>query len=163
MHASAFKMYSIIALQKRQSQHSAASAAATHHLNWSEINLQVGKPLENVNVISKQRLFLLSGKDPCGWPMRRFLGNPKNNNNKNKVCRGGGIFSICSVWSLTHCHSWNNRPCIQQQFSIIASCYRPPATTISVFSYTSTSPEKKNRSSNRLGVEKISFCRSNQS
>ena len=47
-----------------------------------------------------------------------------------------------------------------QQFSVIASCYRPPATTISVFSYTSTAPVKKNRSSNRLetplrrGVEK---------
>ena len=39
-----------------------------------------------------------------------------------------------------------------QQFSGIASCYRPPATTISVFSYTSTAPVKKNRSSNRLGI-----------
>ena len=38
-----------------------------------------------------------------------------------------------------------------QQFSVIASCYRPPATTISVFSYTSTSPVKNNRTSNRLG------------
>ena len=37
-----------------------------------------------------------------------------------------------------------------QQFSAVASCYRPPATTISVFSYTSTAPEKENRSSNRL-------------
>ena len=39
-----------------------------------------------------------------------------------------------------------------QQLSDIASCYRPPATTISVFSYTSTAPEKENRSSNRLGT-----------
>ena len=40
-----------------------------------------------------------------------------------------------------------------QQFSVIASCYRPPATTISVFSYISTAPEKENRSRSR-GVEK---------
>ena len=39
-----------------------------------------------------------------------------------------------------------------QQFPVVASCYRPPATTISVFSYTSTAPEKENRSSNRLGT-----------
>ena len=39
-----------------------------------------------------------------------------------------------------------------QQFSVIATCYRPPATTVSVFSYTSTAPVKKNRSSNRLGT-----------
>ena len=62
------------------------------------------------------------------------------------------LFSICSAWSLTHCHSWNNLPCIQQQFFVIASCYRPPATTISLFSYTSSSPVKKSRSSNRLGT-----------
>ena len=62
------------------------AAAAIHHLNWLGINLQVGKPQENVNVKSKQWLFLLSDKDPCGWPMRSFLfllsslyiGNPKN-------------------------------------------------------------------------------------
>ena len=41
--------------------------------------------------------------------------------------------------------------CIQQQFSVIASCYRPPDTTISVFSYTSLSPVKENSGSNRLG------------
>ena len=39
-----------------------------------------------------------------------------------------------------------------QQFSAIASCYRPPATTISVFSYTSTALEKENSRSNRLGT-----------
>ena len=64
------------------------TAAAIHHLNLSGINLQVGKPQENVNF--KLKLInttnhLLSDKDPCGWPMRRFLffssfyiGNPKN-------------------------------------------------------------------------------------
>ena len=64
---------------------------------------------------------------------------------------GGGVFSICYVWSLTHCHGWNSLPCIHQQFSIIASCNRPPATTISIYSYTS-SPGKKKTSSNRLGT-----------
>ena len=39
-----------------------------------------------------------------------------------------------------------------QQFSVITSGYRPPATIISIFSYISTAPEKKNRSSNRLGT-----------
>ena len=51
------------------------------------------------------------------------------NKNKNKMCRGGGgFFSIFSVWSLKHCHSWNTLPCIHQQYSIIATCYRPLAT-----------------------------------
>ena len=41
--------------------------------------------------------------------------------NKNKMCRGGGpIFTICS---LTHCHSWNNLPCIHN-----SSPSSPPAT-----------------------------------
>ena len=41
--------------------------------------------------------------------------------------------------------------CSHQQFSIIATFYRPPATTISFYSTTS-SPEKKKTSSNRLGT-----------
>ena len=36
-----------------------------------------------------------------------------------------------------------------QQFCIIVTFYRPPAITIS---YSTTSPEKKNTSSNRLGT-----------
>ena len=32
------------------------------------------------------------------------------------------------------------------------TCYRPPATTTSIFSYTSSSPVKENRSSNMLGT-----------
>ena len=32
-----------------------------------------------------------------------------------------------------------------QQFSVIASCYRQPATTISVFSYTSTAPVRSQK------------------
>ena len=58
------------------------------------INLQIGKPQENVNFKLKQintTNHLLSDKDPCGWPMRRFLfflssfyiGNPKNCKHKN--------------------------------------------------------------------------------
>ena len=39
---------------------------------------------------------------------------------------------------------------LHQQFSIIITCYRPPATTIS-YSYTSF-PEQKKPSSNRLGI-----------
>ena len=62
------------------------------------------------------------------------------------------IFSIYAVLSLRLCHSWNNLPCIHQQFSVIASCYRPPATTISVYSYTSSCPAKEKRNSNRLGT-----------
>ena len=69
------------------------------------------------------------------------------------MCRWGGgpIFSICSIWSLTQCHSWNSLPCSHQQTFIIATFYRPPATTISFYS-TSSSPEKENTSSNRLGT-----------
>ena len=68
------------------------------------------------------------------------------------MCRGGGpIFTICSVWSLT-LPQLEQSSLHPQQFSVIASCYRPPTTTISVFSYTSTAPEKENRSSNRLGT-----------
>ena len=63
---------------------------------------------------------------------------------------GGPIFSILSVWSLTHCHSWSSLPCSHQQTFSIATFYRPPATTIS-FNSTSSSPEKENSSSNRLG------------
>ena len=74
----------------------------------------------------------------------------KNTNTKIKCVWGGPIFSICSVWSLTQSHSWNSLPCSShQEFSIIAT-YRPPATTISYS--TSSSPEKKNPSSNRLGI-----------
>ena len=64
---------------------------------------------------------------------------------------GGPIFSICSVYSLTQCHSWNSLPCSHQQTFSIATFYRPPATTISFYS-TSSSPEKENSSSNRLGT-----------
>ena len=42
----------------------------------------------------------------------------KRKNTKRKIkCvgGGGGIFTICSVWSLTHCHSWNNHPCIHNR------------------------------------------------
>ena len=53
--------------------------------------------------------------------------------------------------TVAHCHSWNSLPCSHQQFSIIATFYRPPATTISFYSTTS-SPEKKKPSSNRLGT-----------
>ena len=80
-----------------------------------------------------------------------YIYQNKKYKNKNKMCRGGAIFSICSVWSLTQCHSWNSLPCSHQQFSIIATFYSPPATTISFYSTTS-SPEKENPSSNRLGT-----------
>ena len=66
-------------------------------LELSRDYLQVGKPQENVNVKSKQWLFLLSDKDPCGWPLRRFLfllssfciRNPKNCKHKKyeKKCQ----------------------------------------------------------------------------
>ena len=77
----------------------------------------------------------------------------KKYKNKNKMYGGGGgaIFSICSVWSLSQCHSWNSLPCSHQQTFIIATFYRPPATTISFYS-TSSSPEKENTISNRLGT-----------
>ena len=94
------------------------------------------------------------------WPMSS-QDRAKKNNNKKKMnntkikikCVGGGggpIFSICSVWSLTQCHSWNSLPCSHQHTFIIATFYRPPATTIS-YDSTSSSPEKENTSSNRLG------------
>ena len=66
------------------------------------------------------------------------------------MCGGGPIFSICYVWSLTQCHSWNSLPCNHQQ-TLIITTYRPPATTISFYS-TSSSPENENPSSNRLGT-----------
>ena len=59
-------------------------------------------------------------------------------------------FSLSDL--LTYCHSWNSLPCIHQQFSIIASCCRPPATTISAYSYTSSCPAEEKTSSNRLGT-----------
>ena len=123
-------------------------------------NLQVGKPQEKVNVKSKQRLFLLSDKDPCGWPMRRFLlllsslyiRNPKNCKHKKykKMSKKIKLFSICSVWSLTHCHSWNNLPCIQQQFSIITqtTCYNHLRLLLHLIS---SNKDSSNRSSNMLG------------
>ena len=79
----------------------------------------------------------------------------KKKNTKIKIkCVGGGggpIFSICSVWSLTQCHSWNSLPWSHQQTFIIATFYRPPATTTSFYS-TSSSLEKENPSSNMLGT-----------
>ena len=70
------------------------------------------------------------------------------------MCRGGGggpnLYLLCLISNtLPQLEQSSMHP---QQFSVIASCYRPPATTISVFSYTSTAPVKKNRSSNRLGT-----------
>ena len=75
----------------------------------------------------------------------------KNTKIKIKCVGGGPIFSICSVWSLTQCHSWNSLPCSHYQTFSIATFYRPPATTISFYS-TSSSPEKENPSSIRLGT-----------
>ena len=51
--------------------------------------------------ILKQRQFLLSNKDPCGWRMRRFLfllssfyiGNPKN-------CKHKKIQKIYKKWPM---------------------------------------------------------------
>ena len=69
-------------------------------------------------------------------------------------CRGGGGTNLHYLLCLIS----NTLPQLEQsslhpqQFSAIASCYRPPATTISVFSYIFTAPVKKNRSSNRLGT-----------
>ena len=69
------------------------------------------------------------------------------------MCRGGGgnlLYLLCLISNtLPQLEQSSLHP---QQFSVFASCYRPPATTISVFSYTSTAPVKKNRSSNRLGT-----------
>ena len=86
----------------------------------------------------------------------------KIKNTKIKIkCVGGGGGNLHHLLCLIS----NTLPQLEQssvhpqQFSVIASCYRPPATTISVFSYTSTAPVKKHRSS-RLrtplirGVEK---------
>ena len=93
--------------------------------------------------------FLLNyGFGPNLWVTNGQIVNIKSTKKRG----GGAIFSICSVLSLTHCHSWNSLPCINQQFSIIATCYRPPATTISFYSYISSSPVKKKTSSNRLGT-----------
>ena len=61
------------------------------------------------------------------------------------------IFSICSVWSLSQRHSWNSLPCSHQHTFSIATFYRPPATTIS-YDSNSSSPEKEITSSNRLGT-----------
>ena len=71
------------------------------------------------------------------------------------MCRGGGgggIFSICTAWSLTHCHSWNNLPCIHN-----SSPSSPPATDhlLQPSLSTPTPPhiqQGKSRSSNRLGT-----------
>ena len=75
----------------------------------------------------------------------------KNTKIKIKCVGGGPIFSICYVWSLTQCHSWNSLPCNHQHTFSIATFYRPPATTIS-YDSTSSSPEKEITSSNRLGI-----------
>ena len=72
----------------------------------------------------------------------------KNTKIKIKIkCVGGGgsIFSICSVWSLTHYHSWYSLPCIHQQFSIIATCYNHLLLLPHLIS------REENPSSNRLG------------
>ena len=60
------------------------------------------------------------------------------------------IFMYMYLYICTQYHSWNSLPCSNQQFSIIATFYRPPATTISF--YSTSSLEKKNPSSNRLGT-----------
>ena len=83
---------------------------------------------------------------------KKITKKNKIKNTKIKIkCVGGAIFSICSVWSLTQCHSWNSLPCSHQQTFIIVTFYRSPATTISFYS-TSSSPEKENSSSNTLGT-----------
>ena len=69
------------------------------------------------------------------------------------ICRGGGaIFSICSVLISNTLPQLEQSSLHPQQSSVITSCYRPHATTISVFSYTSIAPVKKISSSNRLGT-----------
>ena len=81
---------------------------------------------------------------------KNLINNKKIKNqkykNKNKMCRRGTnlhyLFCLISN-TLPQLEQSSLHP---QQFSVIASCYRPPATTISVFSYTSTAPEKENRS-----------------
>ena len=95
------------------------------------------------------------------WPMStqnmaKNLKKEKIKNTKIKITcvgwEGGGDYLhylLCLISNtLPQLEQSSLHP---QQFSVIASCYRPPATTISVFSYTSTAPEKENRSSNRLG------------
>ena len=59
---------------------------------------------------------------------------------------------------LTQCHSWNSLPCSHQHTFSIATFYRPPATTIS-FDSTSSSPEKENTNSNRLGPPPLEEAR----
>ena len=70
----------------------------------------------------------------------------KKYKNKNKMCRGdqSSLFALSDL-------SWNSLPCSHQQTFIIATFYRPPATTISFYS-TSSAPEKENTISNRLGT-----------
>ena len=75
----------------------------------------------------------------------------KYKNTKIKCVGRQAIFSICSVWSLTHCHSWNSLPCIHQQFSIIT----PPATDHLLQPSPTPTPhlqERKKTRSNRLGT-----------
>ena len=71
--------------------------------------------------------------------------NNQKYKNKKKCVKWGPIFTICSVWSLTHLPQLEQSSLHPQQFSVIVSCYRPPATTISVFSYTSTALVKKQK------------------
>ena len=51
----------------------------------------------------------------------------------------------------SRCHSWNSLPCSHQHTFSIATFYRPPATTNS-YDSTSSSPDKEFTSRNRLGT-----------
>ena len=55
------------------------------------------------------------------------------------------------VFHCTNIPSWNSLPCSHQYTFSIATFYRPPATTIS-YDSTSSSPEKEITSRNRLGT-----------
>ena len=115
----------------------------------------IGNP-KNCKHKKKYNIYIKNG--PCQLKTWQNIKNIKKRKkkkykNKNKMCRGGGgdqssLFALISN-TLPQLEQSSLHP---QQFSVIASCYRPPATTISVFSFTSTDPVKKNRSSNRLGT-----------
>ena len=74
-----------------------------------------------------------------GKTFKKKLKNQKYKN-KNEMCRGGGGGGTNRHYLL--CLISNTLPQLEQsslhpqQFSVIASCYRPPVTTISVFSPT---------------------------
>ena len=74
----------------------------------------------------------------------------KNTKKKKCVGRTNLFYLLCPISNTMP--QFEQSSFHPQQFSVITSCYRPPATTISVFSYTSTAPVKKNRSSNRLAT-----------